>query len=88
MRGLAQIEFERATGYKIDNTHPFICTYWHMYEEVGEAEYYRNYCEWVEKNCAILTEAQCKYIYFHMPVHIKKNEEDMPSIKIKSILKL
>jgi len=81
-------EFGKDTGYKIDKTNPNVTTYWHLYEQVGEAEYYRHYSEWIESNCAILTKQQSEHIYFHLPIHIKENEGDMPAIIIKSILKL
>tara|TARA_R110000868_G_scaffold279203_1_gene539243 strand:- start:4310 stop:4495 length:186 start_codon:yes stop_codon:yes gene_type:complete len=49
-------QFRRLTGYQIDNTHPnpIIKTYWHIYDQVSEDEYYRNYAEWLEVNCEIM----------------------------------
>jgi hypothetical protein len=96
-------KFKEDTGYAIDETHPKTTTYWHFYEEVREEEYYRNYTEWLENNCAILLEEDSEYIYSFMPDWVKEQPEglnpqfygtfsaggdEQVMLKIKSILKL
>ena len=65
-------DFKKDTGYSIDETNDKYTTYWHYFEEVKADEFYRNYCEWMEANLALLTNESSEYVYSFMPEWVKE----------------